>query len=418
VNASHPEGEPQPSSRNLSYTAAGILLGLVLLVVILFREQLSSINNVLAWMTCCALFVLAGYLDERQDDDLWHGYRGLAVMSAWLTQSLSAALGVLALGTALVLAIKYWRNKDAAWWRGALLQTAEFVVLALVPLLMSWLALAVLTGLPALDFIGSAATFATEMVVPLVGMLLAYFLAGQAARYMVARWRQQRFIALWNATQYGRLINEITLLPMILIGPIVYFTSGPGVFVMLLLMVMAFAYYQHQNAAAGQRSQAVYVQSADLLRKLALVNRTTQNALFRVDQDVALKTACQTAMAVTQSDRVAIWIADRDADTLMLAESINLPEGTLRRRWWWGCKTKPRRRASCGRFMRRCPQRPMRRCRCTPGMWCWGIWWCITASRIITAGVRWSCWKSWRTRSRRCRIMRICCGRWNSMRWI
>jgi PAS domain S-box-containing protein len=331
VNASHPEGEPQPSSRNLSYTAAGILLGLVLLVVILFREQLSSINNVLAWMTCCALFVLAGYLDERQDDDLWHGYRGLAVMSAWLTQSLSAALGVLALGTALVLAIKYWRNKDAAWWRGALLQTAEFVVLALVPLLMSWLALAVLTGLPALDFIGSAATFATEMVVPLVGMLLAYFLAGQAARYMVARWRQQRFIALWNATQYGRLINEITLLPMILIGPIVYFTSGPGVFVMLLLMVMAFAYYQHQNAAAGQRSQAVYVQSADLLRKLALVNRTTQNALFRVDQDVALKTACQTAMAVTQSDRVAIWIADRDADTLMLAESINLPEGTLPR---------------------------------------------------------------------------------------
>jgi PAS domain S-box-containing protein len=308
-----------------------MLLGLVLLVVILFREQLSSINNILAWVTCCGLFVLAGYLDERQDDDLWHGYRGLAVMSAWLTQSLIAALGVLAVGTAVVLAIKFPQRKQPDGWRSILLQAAEFVVLALLPLLMSWLALAVLTGLPALDFIGSAATFATEMALPLVGMLLAYFLVGQAARYMVARWRQQRFITLWNASQYGRLINEITLLPMILIGPIVYFTSGPGVFVMLILLVMAFAYYQYQNVAAGQRSQSVYVQSADLLRKLALVNRTTQNALFRVDQEVALKTACQTAMTVTQGDRVAIWIADRDEDVIRLAESLHLPEGTFPR---------------------------------------------------------------------------------------
>lgn len=94
----------------------------------------------------------------------------------------------------------------------------------------------------------------------------------------------------------------------------------------LLLCVTLLAALIIWQTKAVNHQTSLPPDEGDLVRKLALVNQATQNAMFNVDQHLAFSQACQTAVSVTQAERVALFLAGRHSDILQLVESSGFTE--------------------------------------------------------------------------------------------
>lgn len=304
-----------------------VLLPLIaLLVVVLFPDN-PSLLSVILGLGCLDLFLLPCVVGEDQTTVLSQTFRGLGMMVAWLTQGIGSAALVLIAGSVLGFLIeqsRIRRAKVAVTQPERILASVDAFAQTGFTILLTWLAYSVLNGAIPLQHVSG------NLLLPVLGMLIVYVVAAELGRYLVTyRLRGQPYVAIWTLHKQNDLFSTLLVLPMIIILPVILAENGPLLFLLTILVVAGLGLYQFQTHRNLQTSQQDRQKSAELVRKLALVNQTAQNAMFRVDQELALQTACSTAASVTQADRAALFVTERDSDSLSLVESVGFSEDEL-----------------------------------------------------------------------------------------
>jgi len=303
--------------------AAALIPVLTLLVFSLF-PQLGETGTTGLWLACLLLNIITGIPDDHYRSSFYHAYRALGVMVSWLTIGISAALLLILTAELLLLTQRVWlrRRQDHLAPLSELRSRtlAGFSQMG-VPLAVAALVYRLVNGQIPLHTLSGM----TEPA--LLTMLLAYQITADLTRREIFRWLYRLpFDTIWSVSQRQRLLMELVLLPLIVLLPIIHASVGTGTSVVLVLVLSAFATYQYTLASTAYQNRVMHNQSADLVRKLIMVNRSAQNAMFRVDQDEALLTACQTALNITGANRSALFVVERDTEILNLAESVGITE--------------------------------------------------------------------------------------------
>jgi two-component system, NtrC family, sensor histidine kinase KinB len=316
--------EAFPLQRAIPKIALLILAAVALLVFVLLPAAFSG-SALAVWVSCLGLYLLACLPDDGHSASFCHVYRGLSVIVLLLIQGVTAALflqlvgHILAFGLRLIMMRRYTPQD---YHLGSLAESiAQAALQTAAATLVGWGLYQIFNGPTPLTVLSPANSPA------LVIMLLAYSLVSHGIRYFIlTRLHHKPYEPIWAAKQRPQLFTELTVLPLIVLLPVILHSSGATVYLALMLVIMAAAIYQYQSSLIAWQSGMVYRQSADLVRKLALVNQSAQNAMFRVDQELALQTVCQTAASVAQAERAAIFIADRESDSISLVEGVGLSE--------------------------------------------------------------------------------------------
>lgn len=78
------------------------------------------------------------------------------------------------------------------------------------------------------------------------------------------------------------------------------------------------------QAALAVRNAVLFAQRSELVEGLSFINDSVQNVLFNPNREQALQAACQTAMAITNASRSAVYLVQTDSAALILESSIGL----------------------------------------------------------------------------------------------
>lgn len=308
---------PYPSPSAQQQRSSGVLIGVLSTTVIAILVLLSphlhlELNVLLAGLICFGLYVFSSLWDERAENNTWSAYRHLAILSAWQIIGVLPTLFLMVAGTAIAAAIRQRSGKFSGQTRYEIFRDIRNGLLIQGVMLLG--------AVSVYQVLGS--TLPQISVLPLLGALIAAFAASHAVEYALSDPAKIWPLHPLSSYQRMRLLTETALLPLIIIMYLIFHGSGLGVFTVIVLMIAAYAHRYHQTNDAIRESTQLYNQSAALMRKLALVNRMAQNAMFNVDQPIALKTACETAAAILQADHAAIFLTQLEQNRVQLAESI------------------------------------------------------------------------------------------------
>ncbi|MGQ9888614.1 MAG: GAF domain-containing protein [Aggregatilineales bacterium] len=78
------------------------------------------------------------------------------------------------------------------------------------------------------------------------------------------------------------------------------------------------------QAALAVRNAMLFAQRSELVEGLSFINDSVQNVLFNPKREQALQAACQTAMAITNASRSAVYLVQTNGAALILESSIGL----------------------------------------------------------------------------------------------
>ncbi|MEO8608235.1 MAG: GAF domain-containing protein [Chloroflexota bacterium] len=275
------------------------------------------------WFLCTVLFGLSDLLAERIDTGDWAGYLNLIVMVAWLCTNLPLAIGVVIAGVALSSAV---RLRMSTALKLPALSSNEILRHALSRIVITGVSVTLAAGIyRLLDGTLPLNVILQENAIALTAALGVGFVVTQLLGVSLARFvNHVNAKPIWSSSKRNNWFSELSLFPLIVTMPLILFNSGLGAFTVIMSIVGAHAVRYRQIGMAVQDSKEMYQQSSELVQKLSLVNRSVQNAMFNVDQQEAVKTACQTAIAITQADKVAIFLINREQEDLYLAEHVGL----------------------------------------------------------------------------------------------
>ncbi|MEZ4672505.1 MAG: GAF domain-containing protein, partial [Anaerolineae bacterium] len=270
-------------------------------------------------------YTIVSLSDDYTTPNFFHAYRGLSFMLLLLIEGPVSALFMVAAASVLVFVVRVLLGQRTTPQDKQFRKQAEFIAKSVshtvLSSLIGWGVYRLLGGQQPLVELAAANSAI------LVVMLVSYTISSLVIRYYVLARFQPASSTLFGVNQqYPIYFTELLILPLIVVLPVILYSSGIVAFVVLMVVAIAFAIYQYQAAVTAWHSQQIYKQSTELVRKLALVNQSAQNAMFRVDQELSLQAACQTAVEVTQADRAAIFVTDRETDSISLAESHGLNE--------------------------------------------------------------------------------------------
>ncbi len=317
------QSKPTPALRTSFPRLAIVLFPVIPLLVYLLFPNLAFIHPLIVWFGCLNLFVLTYIAKGQLNETLSQSYRGLSVMTMWLVLGLGAALLLLLCVGILALTIEYLGVNGAqskAKFVTPVSHIVDMLLLSGISLLAPWIVYSLFGGLIPLQHL----TVSTALSI--AALLVTYFISCEFGRYLLHRFRGYPYHPIWIDVQSSNLLIELMLLPIIIILPMILANDGITVFILSTLVIAIFGLYLFQTYANSYETQQDHQKNAELIRKLALVNQTAQNAMFRVDQELALQTACQTAASITQANRAALFVAERDSDTLSLVESVGFTE--------------------------------------------------------------------------------------------
>ncbi len=313
-----------PPMRTSLPRLAIVLFPVIPLLIYLLSSNLPFIHPIVIWFGCLNLFVLTYIVSTQQNEKLSQNYRGLGVLTVWLIQGFGAAILLLVCAGGLGLIVEYLgtgKNKSKRDFSTRFSQIIDLLAISGIGLLAAWLVYTIFNGAIPLKHITLDSLFS------IIAMLVAYLASSELGRYLILyRLRGYAYEPLWAESQRSNLITDLMLLPLIIILPLVLAHDGITVFILSTLVIAIFGLYLFQTYANIYEARQDRQKNAELVRKLALVNQTAQNAMFRVDQELALQTACQTAASITQADRAALFVAERDSDTLSLVESVGFTD--------------------------------------------------------------------------------------------
>jgi PAS domain S-box-containing protein len=329
-----PNTKPIPhSSSPLLNTISYLLIGVVPIVVTLFSMMMTfEVNRrfqiITVWALCTVLFFLLELLAEPIEGGNWSGYLNLMTSVAWLCLGFSPALAVILGGTSLAAAVRVGFSQRlklrAMTMNDLLAHNVIRVTVSTLSLSVAAGVYALLNGQIPLRAVGESDAL------PLVIALSLGFITAQLFGALVMWLVKKVSVApIWSSAKREQLLTELSIFPLIVVLPLILFNAGLGVFIVITSIVAAHAVRYRQIGTAVRESNQLYQHSNELVQKLSLVNRSVQNAMFNVDQGEALRTACKTAIAITQGSKAAIFLIQREHDTLYLADNIHLTEQHL-----------------------------------------------------------------------------------------
>ncbi|MBZ0279371.1 MAG: GAF domain-containing protein [Anaerolineae bacterium] len=303
-----------------SQRSSGVFIGVILTCAAIILTLIAplfdlEVNDTLAGLLCFVLYVFSSLWDEHAEDSTWSAYRHLAILVAWQINGLGPTLLLVLTGISIAAAIRLQFGKSGHFWDHP---PAETFRSARDSLFLQ--AVLLLTAELIFRIMGSTAPRIS--VLPVLVVIIVALAASHIVEYLLTATPKTWPPAPMDVHQRYRLFTEIALLPLIIILPLIFRGSGLSIFAVIILMVAAYAQRYHQTTAAARESAQLYNQSAALMRKLALVNRMAQNAMFNVDQPIAMKTACQTAATIIQADYAAIFLIQPEQNRIQLAESM------------------------------------------------------------------------------------------------
>ncbi len=295
-----------------------IPISAVLALILISPDFSRSSGYIFSWFLWLVFFTILGLSDNSKPDTLWYSYRNLAVMATWLSIGLPAALLLVVVSSVVVLAFRLWRNRVPPF-REHMLHGLNTLLLTSIPLLAAALVYTLFQGQLPLTHV------AVMDAIPLIAALFIDFIAVQVVRYVLLTYLMHVSARpIWFPEERPRLLAESVLSPLIIVLPLILYGSGTGVFTIILVMIAAYAIRYHETVRLAVAGNNAYRQSAELLQKLGLVSQAVRDSMFNVDRDVTVKSACQTAVQVTQADGAAIYLFEDDLETLKLAASYGL----------------------------------------------------------------------------------------------
>ncbi len=299
-----------------------VLSPVVLLLVHLLFPTIDFIHSFAVWFACLNLFMLTYITKTQQNERLSQSYRELSVITIGLAQGIgSAILLLLCAGILTVVRHTLSSNKSKPTITTLLPVIIDTLGLSSITLLAAWVVYGVFNGILPLQHISKSE------FISIAALLATIIISSECARYVIHhRLHGYPFAPLWHSSQRNNLITGLMLLPLMIILPLILANNGVTVFILTTLIVAIFGLYIFQTYTNLYENLQDHQKNSELVRKLALVNQTAQNAMFRVDQELALQTACQTAASVTQAERAALFVAERDSDTLSLVESVGFTD--------------------------------------------------------------------------------------------
>ncbi|HEX2906759.1 MAG TPA: GAF domain-containing protein, partial [Phototrophicaceae bacterium] len=112
------------------------------------------------------------------------------------------------------------------------------------------------------------------------------------------------------------------LLLLLLAAPTITWAGSPlwivGIVVAALLTVLTTIFTLHYFSHSQEAHE-----NAELARKLSLIQNATRQVMLEFDQQNAVRTACQTAMAISQADKAALFLLK--GQELVLTGSVGVP---------------------------------------------------------------------------------------------
>ncbi len=301
-----PDQDSTSSFSFASITAPMMVMGsfaLVLLLLVLAISPFVQLYWLVPLVICFGLLLIADTLEASAHD--LTGYGQLALVTLWLIADIWLAL--LMLGAALLIAMLLDR-----WVLQRKMPRRERFGLRLgLPLAAAALVYSALGGrLPLLSL--------EQWPLLAVGMLVSVLV------YELLIWSENRttYQGPWQPQRRTRWLTRVLSFGLAGAFAVVWHSDGTSVFVLLMVGIGAHVAYQQYFEIKAQETRALTDHVNDIMGKMRLVNQYTQNAMFRVDQEIAFQTACQTAMDVTQGQRAAIFVAGREGQVLNLTEAI------------------------------------------------------------------------------------------------
>lgn len=316
---------PRPPSTSVFHILSLLLIGIIpllaTLILIAVSPQFSqSANTVFVALVCAGFVVMAVLMEGRIEDGVWAGPIYIGVMIAWFSLGLVPALLIIVGSLAAVVLLQVYgastlRLKPVTW-RGALMQAGGRFVLMSVPLtLAAFIYLVLGYAVPLREIDG-------QRMLPLALALLGGF----CSVYLMGMLLVDASVLpnLADPEQRGRMMSELTLLPLPIVLPLVLNQVGVGVFAVMMFTIAVQGMRYRQVGQTARVTDEQYQQSRELVRRLSLINNTVQDVMFNFNQAEVLTIACKTALDVTMADRAAILLMNRERETLNLEVQIGL----------------------------------------------------------------------------------------------
>lgn len=311
---------------NLLYPIAGVVVVIALVLYLSLSQEMHA--TLLPWLNaaaCLLLFVIADLLGEPAGRNQQAGFHHLAVMTAFLTGGPLAAAIIILPGTCISAGIQVALGQYTSIVVPTNREITRHTLLRLAgelpTLLLAW-------GVYSLS--GGGWPFKTTAGLhwlPGILALSAAFIALRGLNWLFARWLGEINLQAVDETRlYRLLLTELTLLAVPLALAAAAGTDQPGLFLVMMGILTVNVIRRWRYSHVEARQKLLEEQNDTLVHKLSLVNLSIQNAMFNVDQSEAIKTACETAIAVTKANKAAVFLIDRERETLQLVESIGLTE--------------------------------------------------------------------------------------------
>jgi PAS domain S-box-containing protein len=311
-------------NRKLLYPVGGVIVAASIVVFL----SLSSTNQALAFqwlipLACLLLALTADLLGDPAGRNQQASFHHLALMSALLLGGPLVALVVGMLGTLLSAAVQVGLGRLSSIAVPTSREITRHVLLRLGAALP-----AVGVAAAVYQLAGGRYPFSPGGQGQLVAGVLAIiagFITVRGLNAWLARWSAEVSLQAISSTQRARAqLTELSLVALPLAGAAAGSSEQPGLFLVLMGLLTANVIRRWRYSHMEARQYLLEEQNETLLHKLSLVNLSIQNAMFNVDQSEAIKTACETAIAVTKANKAAVFLIDREKEMLRLVESIGL----------------------------------------------------------------------------------------------
>ncbi|MBL8164476.1 MAG: GAF domain-containing protein, partial [Anaerolineae bacterium] len=310
MNANTPATHPTPNTASHPVLRWSTPITAALAVLLLVAApQLSVLASLLLVGVLCFVVFCAGLLlDTHQPSSPWPANRYLALLSLWLIAGWSWAVVLLLVALGLTFAI--WRLLPRFAPASGLRHLRQAAISAGALLLVAETARMLLNAERPFNPLDSGALV----------RFTAACASGWLAAHAAARW--DSVVSPGAAPFFSPTALNLYVFPLSIAFAAAYASVGVGVFAIFLLLLVRQAAQQQISGSAARRSDDLHSQNESLVRKLTLVNEMADNTLFGQEQPDAVKTTCETALAIAHADMAAIFLLNREENMLHLAEGI------------------------------------------------------------------------------------------------
>lgn len=307
----NPISNPRTIRRRILFLLVlGVLVTAAPLLLVLLNPVISlQFQQAGVWLACLSLYVISASLSQRLDHGPLGSYVNLSLFFAWLMLGLLPALSVAAVGFGITFLVRRWLvlpPRQPVSLHNILHQAASYLFIPVAAVLVAAVLYHLFGHQTPVSHIESS-----DLLLPFLAALLGAFAATHGMVWLMGS------TVFPKVEHYRLLLTEVSLFPLAVILPLIFFETGLAVFVlsMALIATHAIRYYLVEQQAR---------ENAELANHLSLIHESTQQIMVDLNHQDAIRIVCETALTVSQADKAAVLLLDDSSQNLVLAASIGL----------------------------------------------------------------------------------------------